>query len=192
MPCGREGPPSDREIEVYVLPTEMKPTFSNVPCDEDANNIAEESFADSGRNGRRTSPRDSLLENCSLVSFPRQENPPMSQDSECSNFARGAFLARLAVFVAASVDQLRGRVPWPFPGDDSVVAVGRCYLAAHSHEADVSFLQRMLRAGHLASVRARTRRDFSLADVVVIDGWIITRTEARICALASLTARDAD
>lgn len=43
-------------------------------------------------------------------------------------------------------------------------------------------------AAMTARVRARRDRDFLDGDLVVIDGWLLTRTEARLCALASLSA----
>jgi hypothetical protein len=35
-------------------------------------------------------------------------------------------------------------------------------------------------------LRASIHRDFASDDVVVVGGWILSRTEARICAVAAL------
>jgi hypothetical protein len=37
-----------------------------------------------------------------------------------------------------------------------------------------------------ALVGARVQRDFALARTVEIDGWVLSRTEARLCALSAL------
>ncbi len=38
------------------------------------------------------------------------------------------------------------------------------------------------------TVAARVRDDFATARVVNVDGWLLARTEARLCALAYLVA----
>ena len=35
-------------------------------------------------------------------------------------------------------------------------------------------------------VREQRERDFAAGDVVILDGWIVARSEARLCALATL------
>lgn len=74
--------------------------------------------------------------------------------------------------------------------------IGRAYLAAYPAEADAPRLTAQLAQ---ALGAARGRRDLRLAlrravrdDMrhgrsVLVDGWVLARTEARLCALASLT-----
>jgi hypothetical protein len=75
-------------------------------------------------------------------------------------------------------------------------AVGRRYLAQAPHERDAGFLVQALfgDAGPATSARdmrrqiaRRAREDFGRDDAVVIDGWILARSEARFCALSLLT-----
>lgn len=64
--------------------------------------------------------------------------------------------------------------------------VGRKYLLAHPDEADASYLLTTLGAS-LESHTERSRRvraDFRRGDVVRIDGWVLSRNEARLSALA--------
>jgi hypothetical protein len=36
-------------------------------------------------------------------------------------------------------------------------------------------------------LRARCRQDFARGDTVLIDGWVLARTECRLCALVALS-----
>lgn len=74
-------------------------------------------------------------------------------------------------------------------------AIGRRYLALVPAEADEGNLLAALLAGSgpaddLATLKSHVRRrrqqDFERGDVVVIDGWVLARSETRLCALASL------
>lgn len=84
----------------------------------------------------------------------------------------------------------------------SAAAVGRRYLAGHPQEADRAWLaaqldadlrcqdcdplqadERRLRAGLSRQIRA----DFARRRVVRVEGWVLSVTEARLCALAALT-----
>jgi hypothetical protein len=77
--------------------------------------------------------------------------------------------------------------------------IGRVYLSAHPDEADEPALVRLLEAmpgwdraleasparlGELA--RSALARDFERGLTVTVDGWILSRTEARLCALVAL------
>ena len=75
-------------------------------------------------------------------------------------------------------------------------AVGRRYLEQVPHERDAGFLVRALFGdgepavsgrGMRRQVALRAREDFGRDDAVVIDGWILARSEARFCALTVLT-----
>lgn len=77
-------------------------------------------------------------------------------------------------------------------------SIGARYIACHPKEADLQRLCRVL-VGDLRpsdpelrrSVTSRIRADFASKDVAQVDGWILSKTEARICALASLVEAQA-
>lgn len=86
---------------------------------------------------------------------------------------------------------------------DSAAAVGRAYLAGHPIEADrdrlAVRLDQAVRCQDCDPARARTdqlraalagqiRADFAAARVVMVDGWVLSETEARLCGLAALSA----
>lgn len=78
-------------------------------------------------------------------------------------------------------------------------AVGRAYLAEYPSEGRQSILAGLQglttmagvargatrRAVLLAELQRAGRRDFAAGNIVEVDGWILSRTEARICALAA-------
>lgn len=85
----------------------------------------------------------------------------------------------------------------------SAAVVGRAYLAGHPAEADRDWLAAQLDAdlrcqncnparSDAARLRAglarQLRVDFAQSRVVRVDGWVLSVTEARLCALAALTA----
>lgn len=69
--------------------------------------------------------------------------------------------------------------------------IGKEYLYARPHEADrATLLTDLMGPANLESpqhLRKRIAelkmRDFENGDIVIIDGWILARAEARICAL---------
>lgn len=82
----------------------------------------------------------------------------------------------------------------------SAGVVGRRYLALHPHEANAALLAariagtarnylRLTEAGR-GRLRAllvhQQRQDFAAGRTVNVDGWILSRTEARLCALVAL------
>jgi hypothetical protein len=81
-------------------------------------------------------------------------------------------------------------------GRPGVRALGHRYLALVPQERDTTLLARTLFGpdyavpGSLAEARRRIvasrDRDFAAGDTVVVDGWILARTEARLCALCVL------
>lgn len=76
---------------------------------------------------------------------------------------------------------------WPA---DSARAVGRAYLATAPAEAALAAeaLGPLLAARPLWPVlRRRIGEDFTSGDTVMVDGWVLARTEARLCALCALT-----
>lgn len=87
---------------------------------------------------------------------------------------------------------------------ESALAVGRAYLAAHPDEANLPRLLGAIEAAagigddaalplppqrHAATAQAvalAVREDFLERRTVKIDGWVLARTEARLCALIAL------
>jgi hypothetical protein len=83
-------------------------------------------------------------------------------------------------------------------GPDAVREIGRRYREAVPAEDDVAALHAAILAArpwawHLASgsrtpVAALVGRDFAEGRVVVVNGWVLSATDARQCALFSLLA----
>jgi hypothetical protein len=79
----------------------------------------------------------------------------------------------------------------------SARAIGRAYLRQAPEEADAARLLALIHPGDCAAlsaselrraVAARQRADFAAGRTVLLDGWVLSRTEARLCALAAVTA----
>jgi len=76
--------------------------------------------------------------------------------------------------------------------------VGRRYLQLQSAEANLDVLADLLLERLQSASLSDLQHDFSLAvqedfgrdDVVHLDGWILSRTEVRLCALAYLAERE--
>jgi hypothetical protein len=98
-------------------------------------------------------------------------------------------------------DPLTPRLTALFAHPGSAAIVGQAYLRTASAETDERRLVALVcealpggRAGAALSttrqlhdhVRDAQRRDFAQGRVVRVDGWILARTEARLCALAAL------
>jgi|SRR5690606_29125219 len=71
--------------------------------------------------------------------------------------------------------------------------LGARYLRAEPAEASLAALEarlverlRTARGSTPARLAAAARADFRSGDVVRIDGWVCSRTEARVCAVAHL------
>lgn len=81
----------------------------------------------------------------------------------------------------------------PWSRDEGARAIGRAYLEGEPGERDPAQLAARL-AESLGGgapwsrddVLARVRRDYDEERVVLVRGWLLSRTEARLCALASL------
>ncbi len=75
------------------------------------------------------------------------------------------------------------------------VAVGRRYLTAYPDAP----LERVLGPAYIGardgvktfrkSVQTQVRHDFSQGNVVIVDGWVLSRTEACVCGLVAKQAR---
>ncbi len=84
----------------------------------------------------------------------------------------------------------------PFRTPTAARAVGARYLAHYPGERQAGLLREALFANGLPTdpaalrrhIAALCRRDFAAGETVVVDGWILARSEARACALVSLGA----
>jgi hypothetical protein len=77
---------------------------------------------------------------------------------------------------------------------ESAIQLGRAYLRAHPHEAGATELTSLILGGRgvpsgdeAASVSASMHADFKAGRVVTVDGWIVSRTEARLYALCAVS-----
>ena len=81
-----------------------------------------------------------------------------------------------------------------FGSHASASVVGIAYLERHPEERDCQRILRELDLGPMkmdcAQIRGlvvqRQREDFARGRVVRVEGWILSETEARLCALAAL------
>ena len=89
-------------------------------------------------------------------------------------------------------DWLRERGPGVFPDLAALRRLGALYLAAHPEEHSRAALSHLLLdadPGTIPSRLLRTlERDWSSHQVTVVDGWLLARTEARLCAALHLEA----
>lgn len=120
---------------------------------------------------------------------------------------RRGFLASLAVGIAGAALGLRlywteRRTPAGaeqlvrlLPHADSAARLGQRYLDDTPQEADATRLIALIGtvpavgesdAALRARLQARIRQDFIDGDTVAVDGWLLSRTEARLCALVHL------
>jgi hypothetical protein len=108
-------------------------------------------------------------------------------------------LGRAAIDDDAATDAQRLVRAFAYP--ESAAELGRAYLATAPREGSATVLAERiaasLPAGHAAIRTAddsqlesllaqQLREDFMAGDTVTVDGWIISKTEARLCALAAL------
>ena len=116
---------------------------------------------------------------------------------------QSGLLAPLALGIAGLTPRRAGaqgpaaRLVGIFRHQESARAVGRAYLRLAPEEADPARLLALIHPGDAAAlaeaelrraVAARQREDFACRRTVLLDGWVLSRTEARLCALAELTA----
>jgi hypothetical protein len=106
-------------------------------------------------------------------------------------------------FAPARPPQPADRLTAVFRQRTSAAAVGRAYLAGHPGEAGIDHLVIELgnalrrwdcepdRADRITLRAAMSRlfkEDFARNRVVKVDGWVLSLSEARLCALAALVA----
>ncbi|NEX23258.1 hypothetical protein G3480_23665 [Thiorhodococcus mannitoliphagus] len=78
----------------------------------------------------------------------------------------------------------------------AAAVLGRAYLVAHPEEADLARLRTLLQerlrtdvsdeASILVRIERQLRNDYIRGDLVEVDGWLLSLTEARLYALAAL------
>jgi hypothetical protein len=135
------------------------------------------------------------------------------KDTPCS---RRSFLAGSLLLVGATtgttpasteawIPELGERITsWRLSGlfedPHSAGVVGRRYLEERSGQVDTSslldeVLPRGIRARPEAEIRtllaARIREDFANRTTVEVGGWVLSETEARLCALVALASHPA-
>lgn len=90
---------------------------------------------------------------------------------------------------------LREAAAWArrFRSSDSAGRIGRAYLLRRPAEADLGILYERLSAGLPPGQAAEdpdwgaiVRADFGTGNTVLVEGWLLSRTEARLCALTAL------
>jgi hypothetical protein len=114
--------------------------------------------------------------------------------------ALSASLSTTALAVDLPAGRATARLRRLLPDIGSAREIGAIYRRACPAEADPPRLTRLLLsslslddrglagrsdASLRALLTARVRRDFAAGDTVDISGWILSRTEARLCALWS-------
>lgn len=80
----------------------------------------------------------------------------------------------------------------------SAARVGQAYLGAYPEEAELERLVRQLESALASPPRSRralrerlgatVRQDFADGRTVRVQGWVLSRTEARLCGVAALSA----
>jgi hypothetical protein len=89
-------------------------------------------------------------------------------------------------------DWLRNGGAGFFPDLTTLRRLGAIYLAAHAEERSRALLSQLLIGGDDGTIRSRLlraiARDWSANNVAVVDGWLLARTEARLCAVLHLEA----
>ncbi|MEX2495407.1 MAG: hypothetical protein WD448_04920 [Woeseia sp.] len=103
-------------------------------------------------------------------------------------------LASAGTCCRATDPELAAAVAALLPNAGSAAAIGREYLRECRQERSAQVLQAAIRASLAAepvsaeALRGRIALDFRTADTVTLRGWILSRTEARLCALYALYA----
>lgn len=119
-------------------------------------------------------------------------------------FLVGALLSlagslRATQLIGSESVRVAGLLRGMFSDTSGAAAVGRRYLRSHPEEASATWLSQTLfgpesaldmNPGGIEFLRERIRagrvQDFVDGDLVILDGWTVARTEARLLALASL------
>jgi hypothetical protein len=110
---------------------------------------------------------------------------------------RREVLVGLLALVPASfaTNPIEPRAAHLFRNPDAAARIGAWYLRLHPQEGSPSFLRAATGVGDRTGRIARRRfaslvsGDFARGDTVVAGGWILARSECRLCALVALEHR---
>jgi molybdopterin biosynthesis enzyme len=120
------------------------------------------------------------------------------------SFLRGSPLGVTILLLALQINPVR-LVAKPLlpvqPENTAMISVGRAYLDQAPEEADAARLRRLLDLAAEVSAQTlpgpekerlamRQCEDFRTGETVLVQGWVLSRTEARLYALAALEAED--
>ncbi len=104
----------------------------------------------------------------------------------------GTAVASTAAWRQLAEDRATGVVAELFDDYAAARAVGREYLKQHPEEQGKERLLALLSLREEEQgpfvrrrMRAQVRRDYEESRVVLVGGWYLSRTEARLCALAA-------
>jgi len=132
---------------------------------------------------------------------------PITAKGECMTTRRkvlgyfASLLAGIPVLSLAAVGRAEALAPLGWlekcaglsPSFDRAAPIGRRYLAMTPAERNPTVLASRIAervsgsgADFPAAVTSAVSRDFESGDVVMIDGWMLSRTEAQICGLAAM------
>ena len=107
---------------------------------------------------------------------------------------------RLATSAGDATEWISLSAAMPYPLE-AARAIGLAYLKVAPDEEDPAILQRRIRTAISAVIEPgdsatsasltralgdQIRRDFAKGDIVAVRGWMLARTEARLCALMAL------
>jgi hypothetical protein len=103
-----------------------------------------------------------------------------------------------ALALGATTDELAGRLRTLFYDREAARRLGHLYIRQVPTEDDPRILARLAvasaeapqvdgisldRASLLQRLDAQVRDDFASGTTIALDGWVLSRTEARLCAL---------
>lgn len=77
-------------------------------------------------------------------------------------------------------------------GPEAIIGIGSRYRERWPEENNATFLKKTIRQktgdgqDMVLAIQLAVQEDFRMGETVIIDGWILARTEARQCALYSL------
>jgi hypothetical protein len=77
-----------------------------------------------------------------------------------------------------------------FPDPAAARAIGKAFLRDYPGEADAAHLAARLPRRH--RLHMAISADFAAGKTVMVEGWVLSRTEARLCALVALTGGQAE
>jgi hypothetical protein len=119
------------------------------------------------------------------------------------SFLRGSMLGTAVLVLAVQIKTSRlsaKTIQLVPPGYEAMIAIGLAYLDQVPDEADVARLRHLLAlttelsamslpAPERDRLAMQQLEDFRTGQTVQIQGWILSRTEVRLCALAALESK---